>query len=445
MRTVVSTLLLLIASAALAQIGLPAVRVPSVPGVTLPNVPAAGVLDIDKSAAVLAGEVDPRRLRELRALRVREQLRRHRDVLEADPHGAPMVRGEVLALSPSAAALQAAGAAGFSVLRESVSAELGTHVVVLHAARGTAHALARLQELDPAGVYDFNHVYTDSGAVGLAEPAAQPAPAPGAVARAPGAQGVSAIRVGLIDSGVDVTHEVFSGITVQQHGCARAVPAEHGTAVASLMVGRASALHGAAPGSALYAVDVFCGLPTGGAVDSVAEAFAWLVREQVPVINVSLVGPPNRTLAGIVQNVLARGHLVVAAVGNDGPAAPPLYPAAWPGVVGVTAVDARQQVLVEALRGAQVKFAAPGADMAAAGPHQGYALVRGTSFASPIVAGLLALELPTPDDSAAQQAVAALAARAVDLGTAGLDPVYGHGLVGADLRQQPALARLGAH
>jgi len=83
--------------------------------------------------------------------------------------------------------------------------------------------------------------------------------------------------------------------------------------------------------------------------------------------------------------------------------------------------------------------------MAAAGPHQGYALVRGTSFASPIVAGLLALELPTPDESAAQQAVASLAARAVDLGTAGFDPVYGYGLVGADLRRQPALARLGAH
>src|SRR2546430_4851579 len=315
-----------------------------------------------------------------------------------------MVRGEVLALSPSAAALQAAGAAGFSVLRESGSAQLGTHVVVLHAARGTARALARLQELDPAGVYDFNHVYTDRGAVGVAEPAAHPAPAAGAVAHAPGARGVTAIRVGLIDSGVDVTHEVFSGITVQQHGCARAVPAEHGTAVASLMVGRASALHGAAPGSALYAVDVFCGLPTGGAVDSVAEAFAWLVRGQVPVINVSLVGPPNRTLAGIVQNVLARGHLVVAAVGNDGPAAPALYPAAWPGVVGVTAVDARQQVLVEALRGAQVKFAAPGADMAAAGPHQGDALVRGTSFASPLVAGPLGLEPPTPAESPAQPA-----------------------------------------
>ena len=446
MRLGALTWLLLMASAAGAQVGLPSVRLPQVPGV-LPDLPAAGVaLDTNKSAAALAGEVDPRRLRELRALRIRESLRRHRDVLEADPHGAPMVRGEVLALSPSAAALQAAAGAGFSVVREHSFGELGTHIVVLHASGSTARALARLQGLDPAGVYDFNHVYTDSGALGAADmSAAQPAPAPGGVPRAAEAYGASAVRLGLIDSGVDVTHEVFSGLRIQQHGCTTAVPAEHGTAVASLMVGRASALHGAAPGSALYAVDVFCGLATGGAVDAVAEAFAWLLHEQVPVINVSLVGPPNRTLAGIVQNVLARGHLVVAAVGNDGPAAPPQYPAAWPGVVGVTAVDARQQVLVEAQRGAQVKFAAPGADMAAAQLHQGYALVRGTSFASPIVAGLLALELHTPDPGAAQQAVAALAGRALDLGAPGLDPVYGHGLVGADLRRQPALALLGAH
>ncbi len=238
-------------------------------------------------------------------------------------------------------------------------------------------------------------------------------------------------------------YEVFGGITVRQDGCAHATPAEHGTAVASLMVGRAAALHGAAPGSVLYAADVFCGLATGGAVDSVAQALAWLVGARVPVINVSLVGPPNRALAGIVSEVLARGYLIVAAVGNDGPASPPLYPAAWPGVVGVTAVDARGRVLVEACRGSQVKFAAPGADMAAAQPQGGYALVRGTSFASPIVAGLLALGLSTPDRAQAQEAVAALARRAQDLGAPGWDPVYGYGLVGADLRRQPALARLG--
>jgi subtilisin family serine protease len=92
-------------------------------------------------------------------------------------------------------------------------------------------------------------------------------------------------------------------------------------------------------------------------------------------------------------------------------------------------VDAKGRVLVEAERGPQVKFAAPGADMAAARPPQGYALVRGTSFASPIVAGLLALDLQSPDKAAAEEAVAALARRAVDLGTPGLDPVYGYGLV----------------
>lgn len=442
MRALALASLLLFAASATGQVTLPPVRLPQLPPATLPDLPATSVpLDVGKSAAALAGEVDPRRLRELRVLRIGELLRRHRDVLEADPHGAPVVRGEVLALAPSAAALQAARDAGFTVLREESLGDSGPRVVVLHVTGKTARALVRLEALDPNGVYDFNHVYADSG-VALGSAPVPAGPPPGSTRHQDDERG--AVRVGLIDSGVDVTHEVFSGIDIVRHGCAAAVPAEHGTAVASLMVGRASALHGAAPGSALYAADVFCGLPTGGAVDTVAEALGWLLEERVPVINVSLVGPPNRLLERVVSEVLARGHLIVAAVGNDGPAAPPLYPAAWPGVIGVTAVDARQRVLVEAERGPQVKFAAPGADMAAAAPRQGYVLVRGTSFASPIVAGLLALELPSTEGAAAQRAVAALAARALHQGAAGLDPVYGYGVVGQELRRQPALARLGA-
>jgi hypothetical protein len=441
MRTLVLTALLLMAQPALAQLGLPGVRLPAVPAVTVPQLPAVNLpLDLDKTAAELAAQTDPHRLRELRALRIRDLLRRHRDVLEADPHGAAVVRGEILALAPSDAALQAARAAGFSVLREQPLSELGVRIVVLHASGSTARALHRLQGLDPAGAYDFNHVYIDSGALLAA------APAPGGAAAASGtAEPAAATELGLIDSGVDAAHEVFSGIAIHQHGCASGpVPAEHGTAVASLMVGRAEALHGAAPGATLYAADVFCGQPTGGAVVAVAESLAWLVHERVPVINVSLVGPPNRVLATVVQSVVDHGHLLVAAVGNDGPAAPPLYPAAYPGVVGVTAVDARQHVLVEAERGAQVKFAAPGADLAAAQPGHGYTLVRGTSFAAPIVAGLLALELRAPDPAAAQQAITVLAARAVHLGAPAPDPVYGFGLVGAELRRQPALAALRA-
>jgi subtilisin family serine protease len=207
------------------------------------------------------------------------------------------------------------------------------------------------------------------------------------------------------------------------------------------MVGHAAALHGAAPGGELYAADVYCGQPTGGAVQTVAEAFSWLGREGVPVINVSLVGPPNRILEMVVESLIARGHIVVAAVGNDGPAAT-LYPACLPGVIGVTAVDAHQRALAEAARGAQVKFAAPGADMAAAKRPAGYTLVRGTSFAAPIVAGLLSLKLQVVDKIAADRAVATLAGEAQHLGLSNPDPVYGYGLVGASLRRQAALAAL---
>src|SRR5207248_11432234 len=107
---------------------------------------------------------------------------------------------------------------------------------------------------------------------------------------------------------------------------------------------------------------------------------------RTPVINISLVGPPNAVLAAAVKAAIGRGLLLVAPVGNDGPAAPPLYPAAYPGVVAVTGVDGRRRVLPEAGRAGHVDFAAPG-EVSAAAPGGGYANARGTSFAAPIVAG----------------------------------------------------------
>jgi hypothetical protein len=435
MRLVILILCLVVAQVAEAQVGLPSVRVP-LPGAGLPTLPRTD-LPLESN---LDAEFRGTDLRGLRALQIRTLLAAHRDVIEADLHGNPIVRGEVLAVAPSATALQAATAAGFSVVRELTFDALELRVIVLRVPSGTARSFARLQALDPNGIYDFNHIYIESGSITTnAGGSQEPRVDEGAVAVARTA------RIGLIDNGVDSAHEVFSGFTLHQHGCSgRVVPHEHGTAVASLMVGRAPTFHGAAPGSELYAADVYCGLPTGGAAAGVAEAFSWLVQEKVPVINVSLVGPANRVLEGVVQRVIAGGHIVVAAVGNDGPAAAPLYPAAWPGVVGVTGVDARRRVLVEAERGAQVKFAAPGAQMAAAKSPSGYTLVRGTSFAAPIVAGLLALNLPAPDKAGADRAVMALAQEAVHLGSLGRDPVYGFGLVGEALRRQPVLTMLRA-
>jgi subtilisin family serine protease len=427
-----------------AQVALPGVRLPNLPGTGLPvtGLPLNG----DRTLSGLTNDLDPRRLEDLRRLHILDLIRKNPKEIEADPNGAPILRGEVVAFSPSDAALEKARAAGFSVLRERALEGLDARLVVLKAPDGTAtrRALRQIKGLDPEGMYDFNHLYTDSGEV-LGSGAAAERGAGGGPGDGRGATGVAEVsgagtKVGLIDGGVDISHDVFRDIVIHQHGCSGTpVPAAHGTAVASLLIGRSPRFHGAAPGSELYAADVYCGLPTGGAVDAVADALAWMVREHVSVLNVSLVGPPNLMLENVIRMVISGGHVVVAAVGNDGPAAPPLYPASYPDVVGVTAVDARQRVLLEAGRGRQVKFAAPGADMSAANPAQSYAMVRGTSFASPIVAGLLAEAVREPDKAAAQRAVADLAMHAIDLGAPGPDPVYGYGLVGGDLRPEIAL------
>jgi subtilisin family serine protease len=433
-RQITLWILLILAQSSLAeaQVSLPNLRLPNVTGSGSPL--SALPLNGDRAVSGLSSDLDARRLTDLRRLHILELIRKNPKEIEADPNGAPVIRGEVVAFSPTEASLAKARAAGFVVSRERVLEGLDARLVVLQAPSGisTRRALQNLRRLDGEGMYDFNHLYTESGEVA----------GTGVAAGAP--SGTVMTRVGLVDGGIDTSHDVFRDIAIHRHGCASgadAVPGPHGTAVASLMIGRSSQFHGAAPGSELYAADVYCGLATGGAVDAVSDALAWLVREHVPVINVSLVGPPNAMLENVVRLVIARGHLVVAAVGNDGPAAPPLYPASYPDVVGVTAVDARQRVLLEACRGKQVKFSAPGADMSAANPAQSYASVRGTSFASPIVAGLLAETLREPDRAAAARAVSDLAARAIDLGAPGPDPVYGFGLVGGDLRPELALAK----
>ena len=437
-RGIVVMVLVLAAPLAQAQLGLP---------LRLPGLPTGGLAGlIDRTLPAPEDADDPTLLRDARRQRIAALLRRYPRLIERDPNGAPILASELLAFSPSDAVLARARAAGFGVLRERALAPLGARIVVLAAPARTStrRALQELRAFDPSGTYDFNHLYFDSGTALAAptpgrEPGGTPiAPSPPAL-RAAASSAVA--KLGLIDGGVDAHHPVFQGIAVKQYGCGGSlVPSAHGTEVASLMVGRAGDFRGAAPGADLYAADVYCGQPTGGAVDAIADAFAWLVSERVPVINVSLVGPPNALLERIVRAVIDGGSLIVAAVGNDGPAAPPLYPAAYPGVIGVTGVDAHRRALFEAERGPQVRFAAPGADMAAATMPAGYTTVRGTSFAAPIVAGLLGSELTAPDRVRAQRAIAELAQRAVHLGAPGANSVYGYGLVGADLRPAPALA-----
>ena len=370
--------------------------------------------------------------------RLAQMVRRSDGVLEADPNGWPVVRGEIVAVDLSSETRARALAEGYAVVRHERLDELDLSVVVLAPPQGRSlrRAVERLQAIDPQGSFDYNHVHAPAGKTGAAiepppliGPLSPPSPSPQGAGR----------RIGLIDTGVDAGHPSLAGVRVVQRGFAgAAVPARHGSAVASLMVGQATNFSGAAPGGTLYAADVYGAGPAGGSAEGLARALAWMAENDVPVINVSLVGPRNALVEAAVRRLTARGQIVVAAVGNDGPAAPPLFPASYPGVVGVTAVNSRDRVLPEAGRGSQVDFAAPGADMAAAAMGGGYVGVRGASFASPIVAGLLSSRLQRPDAARAETVITGLAGEARDLGTRGTDPVYGRGLVGATLRTAPA-------
>lgn len=433
MRLLLSSIL---AALTMAAISGPAAAQIGLPGGSLPQTPAlpGGLpsrLPVDPDALTRAGREGLERGLQIPA-RLRGLIRQSGGALEADPDGWPAVRGEVVAVDLSAEGRRRALAAGFTVLREERLTALDMTTAVLTPPRGLSlrRAVERLRELDPEGSYAFNHVHAPAGELAGARgaPGSTVFPAP------QGGRG----RMGLIDTGVDERHPAVAGAHVVQRGFAGpAHAAPHGTAVASLMVGRAGAFEGAAPGGALYAADVYGGSPAGGSSTGLAQALAWMAENEVPVVNVSLVGPRNAVVEAAVRRASGRGMLIVAAVGNDGPSAPPLYPAAYADVVGVTAVNGRGRVLPESGRGPQVDFAAPGADMAAAGPGQGYVNVRGSSFAAPLVAGLLAERLRSPDRSGAEAALTGVARTATDAGERGPDPVYGRGLVATDRRVEP--------
>lgn len=325
----------------------------------------------------------PATLADLRRLRLAELVKDNRAVLEMDGAGNPARRGVVVAIDPEATDLAAAARAGFRVTADERNAEFGIRMVTLSVPRGasTAQGLRLLRRAAPRMVADFDHVF---------EPAGGTLAATSVALAAANVEGNGRL-IGMIDGGVGRAPALASA-SIEQKGFAGAAQATgHGTAVASLIVGSDGKFAGAARGARLLVGDVYGGNPAAGSATSVVNAMAWIASKRPSVINVSLVGPRNALVSRAVEIVLARGIQVVAAVGNDGPAAPPLYPASQAGVIAVTGVDGANRALAEAGRSAHLDYAGPGADMAAALPGKGYATVRGTSFAAPFVTARLAM------------------------------------------------------
>ena len=320
-------------------------------------------------------------LLQLRQLRLQELIRSNRATVENDGNGLPVRRGIVAAINPDTVGLQRALSAGFRVVRQDNDPTLGMRVVSLAVPNGLSakDGLRRLQKIAPELQADFDHLFEPAGG--------SLAPVAGILAAAQGAGGGRVI--GMVDGGV-ASHPSLAGKSIEQNGFAGSPqPTGHGTAVASLLVGTQGPFRGAATGAQLFVADVYGGNRAAGSATSIVRALGWLSSKRPQVINISLVGPPNKLVQRAIQIVQSRGTQVVAAVGNDGPAAPPQYPASYPGVIAVTAVDAKGRALPEAGKPTHLDFAAPGADMAAALPGHGYTRVRGTSFAAPLAAARL--------------------------------------------------------
>jgi len=322
-------------------------------------------------------------LLELRRLRLQQLIRENRSTLEAVDGGQPARRGVLVAVDPDPQSLQLATHAGFRIIADVTSLDLGLRMVQLAVPRGmnAGEGLQALRRAAPQLQADYDHVFEPAGG--------SLAPMSTALAATAGPAGGRV--VGMVDGGV-ASHPSLGDASIEQNGFAGKPQATgHGTAVASLLVGNQGPFRGAATGAQLYVADVYGGSRAAGSATSIVRALGWLASKRPQVINVSIVGPSNRLVERAIRAVQGRGIEVVAAVGNDGPAAPPQYPASYSDVIAVTGVDARGRALPEAGKPAHLDFAAPGADMAAALPGQGYARVRGTSFAAPLAAARLLL------------------------------------------------------
>ncbi len=248
----------------------------------------------------------------------------------------------------------------------------------------------------------------------------------------------TALRIGMIDSAVDQAHPVFinAKITAKSFlsGNVKS-PTLHGTAVASVLLGK---IHNQPPllkGAHLYSAGVFyrqSDYAQGATLHAIIEAINWLIEENVTVINMSLAGPDNVVLSAVINAAHRQGAFIVAAAGNEGPAADAVFPAGYKEVIAVSAVDHHQQPYRWSNQGTYIDFAALGVDVLTAQSQQRTGLESGTSMAAPVVSAALACMLASIDDSTTVNRIALLnsfAEKAIDLGPEGKDPVFGFGLI----------------
>ncbi|WP_298982481.1 S8 family serine peptidase [uncultured Roseibium sp.] len=297
-----------------------------------------------------------------------------------------------------------------------------------------------VRALPSGGNADFNHFYRldrgDNTCTGQHCAAFTLIDWPGQVAELAN-KCETGIRLGMVDTGLNENHSTFSGAKIKVLRLADqerpASKASHGTAVAAILIGQPDTrTPGLLPDSELIAVDAFyrSGRDERADAFTLVEALYRLAEEQVSVINLSLSGPENRVLALAVDDIKEnRGIALISAAGNNGPSADPAYPAAFPGVLAVTAVDKNKRIYRRANRGSYVDLAAPGVNVWSAASIKGAKWRTGTSFAVPFVSAAAAIVRQNNPDLSVDDVFELLKSNAEDLGEPGHDPIFGSGLL----------------
>lgn len=386
------------AQPAMAQLGLPPVGLPELDSITdtIGETLDHAAVDTVRTA---------RDLLRIRKIRLARLMRDHPGDIEQDANGDLARAGELFLLDAAPAAIDAARQAGFTVNGHEQIEGLAVEVVRLGVPRNLSlkEAEMALRRLLPDTTVSADTLHFPAGEAGKRVTTARSG-SPAKSVRTP---------VGIID-GAPGRHVRPSAM----RGFARGAPhpSHHGSAIVSLL--------DYAGVQDIRVADVYGTDPAGGNAMAIAKALGWLTQGGTKVVAISLVGPRNALLERAIASAQKHGVIIVAAVGNDGPAAPPAYPASYRGVLAVTAVDGRNRALIEAGKADHLDYAAPGADLRVRNADGKATRVRGTSFAVPLVAARAAAH---PGEIS--QIVTHLDKEAVDLGKRGPDRVFGRGLV----------------
>lgn len=259
------------------------------------------------------------------------------------------------------------------------------------------------------------------------------------------------VTIAIIDTGVDgrvseLQGAVVGGTDFSGLGSSNgqrpvgSVGSEHGTMVAGLAVGRGTGgnngVIGAAPAASVLAISIGFGEGGISSDDQIAQAVRWAVDNGADVINMSLTRntldwPESWDDAFLYAQ--QNDVVVVAAAGNRGSGTTQVgAPATMPGVLTVAGVDANGQASFDASsQGITIGVAAASEDLVGVVPGGGHVLWNGTSGATPIVAGIVALVRAAHPNLDAANVINRVVATASDAGAAGPDPIYGFGLVNA--------------